>query len=94
MLTRLASQVWWKRATSPRLENTDRDPLLLMDATITVSGDVAGQLLAHADLAEEDGGEGQIVWWGERVELIAPDDEAERWVLGRVTPGEERIRVR
>ncbi len=94
MITGLASQVWWKRATSPRLENTDGDPLLLMDATITVSGDVAGQLLAHADFAEEDGGDGQIVWWGERVELFAPDDGAERWVLGRVTPGEGRIRVR
>jgi hypothetical protein len=93
LITRLASQVWWKRATSPRLENTDGDPLLLTDATITVSGDVAGQLLAHTDFAEEDGGDGQIVWWGERVELLAPDDEAERWVLGRVTPGEGRIRV-
>jgi hypothetical protein len=94
MIARLASQVWWKRAASPRLQNTDGDPLLLIDAMITVSGDVAGQLLAHADFAEEDGGDGQIVWWGERVELFAPDDEAERWVLGRVTPGAGRIRVR
>ena len=35
-----------------------------------------------------------IVAGASRVELFAPDDEAERWVLGRVTPGEGRIRVR
>ena len=31
---------------------------------------------------------------GDRVEPLAPDDEAERWVLGRLTPREGRIRVR
>ncbi len=93
-ITRLASQVWWKRATPPRLENTDGDPLLLIDATITVSGDVTGRLLAHPDFIADDDEDGQIVWWGERVEPLAPDDEAERWVLGHLTPGEGRIRVR
>lgn len=93
LITRLASQVWWKRATPLRLENTDHDPMLLIDATITVRGDVTGRLLAHPDFAEEDGEDGQIVWWGGRVEPLAPDDE-ERWVLGRVTPGEGRVRVR
>jgi hypothetical protein len=29
LVTRLASQVWWKRATPLQLENTDGDPLLL-----------------------------------------------------------------
>ena len=95
LITRLASQVWWKRAMPLRLENTDGDPMLLIDATITVSGDVTGPLVARPDFAEEeDGEEGQIVWWGERVEPLALDDGAERWVLGRVTPGEGRIRVR
>lgn len=94
LVTRLAAQVWWKRATPLGLENTDGDPLLLIDATITVRGDATGPLLAHPDFAEEDGVDGQIVWWGERVEPLAPDDEAERWVLGRLTPGEGRIRVR
>ena len=94
LITRLASQVWWKRATPLRLENTDGDPLLLIDATITVHGDVTGRLLAHPDLVADDDEDGQIVWWGERVEPLAPDDEAERWVLGRLTPGEGRIRVR
>jgi hypothetical protein len=94
LITRLASQVWWKRVTPLRLENTDGDPMLLIDATITVRGDVTRRLLAHPDFAEEEGEDDQIVWWGERVEPLDPDDEAERWVLGRVTPGEGRIRVR
>jgi hypothetical protein len=94
LITRLASQVWWKRTAALRLENTDSDPVLLIDATITVRGDVTGRLLAHPDFAAEDGEEDQIVWWGERVDPLAPDDEAERWVLGRLTPGEGRIRVR
>jgi hypothetical protein len=55
---------------------------------------VTGRLLAHPDFVAEDDEDGQIVWWGERVEPLAPDDEAERWVLGRLTPGEGRIRVR
>jgi hypothetical protein len=94
LITRLASQVWWKRATPLRLENTDHDPMLLIDATVTIRGDVTGCLLAHPDFAPEDDEDGQIVWWGERVEPLAPDDEAERWVHGRVTPDEGRIRVR
>jgi len=95
LVTRLVPRVWWKRSVPVQLTNTDGDPMLLIDATITVSGDVTGRLLAHPDFAEEeDGDDGQIVWWGERVDLLAPDDKAERWVLGRVTPGEERIRVR
>jgi hypothetical protein len=93
LITRLASQVWWKRATPLRLQNTEGDPLLLINATVTVRGDVTARLLAHPDFEAEDGEDGQIVWWGERVEPLAPDDE-ERWVLGRVTPGEGRIRVR
>ncbi|MGH3272548.1 MAG: hypothetical protein ACRDN1_26290 [Trebonia sp.] len=94
LITRLAAQVWWKRATPLQPENTDGDPLLLIDATIAVCGDVTGRLLGHPDFAAGDGEDGQIVWWGERVEPLAPDDEAERWVLGRVTPGAGRIRVR
>ena len=95
LVTRLASRVWWKRAVPLRLTNTDGDPMLLIDATIAVGGDLTGRLLSRPDFAEEEDGEdGQIVWWGERVDLLASDDEAERWVLGRVTPGEGQIRVR
>ena len=94
LVTRLASQIWWKRATPLCVTNTDGDPLLLIDATITVRGDVTERLLAHPDFAAEDGEDGQIVWWGERVEPLAPQDEAERWVLGRLTPGEGQARVR
>ncbi len=93
LITRMASQVWWKRRAPVRLENTDGDPLLVIGATITVRGDVTEPLLARQDFAEEDGEDGQIVWWGDRVEPLAADDEAERWVLGRLTPGEGRVRV-
>ena len=94
LVTRLAAQVWWKRATPLQLENTDGEPLRLIDATVTVRGDATKLLRAHPDFAEEDDEDGEFVWWGERVEPLAPGDEAERWVLGRVTPSEGRIRVR
>ena len=94
LITRLASQVWWKRAVPLHLENSDGDLLLLIDASITVRGDVTKRLLAHPDFVEEDGEDGQLVWWGDRVDPLAPDDGAERWVLGRLTLGEGQIRVR
>lgn len=46
--------------------------MLLIDVTIAVSGDVTGRLLSRPDFAEEEDGEdGQIVWWGERVDRLA-----------------------
>jgi len=95
LVTGPASRVWWERAAPLRLTHTDGDPMVLTDTTMAVGGDVTGRLLSRPDFAEEEDGEdGQIVWRGERVDLLAPDDEAERWVLGRVTPGEGQIRVR
>jgi hypothetical protein len=94
LITRLAARVWWKRSTPPLLQNTGGEPMMLIDATITVSGDVTGQLLTHPDFAEEDGEDDEIVWWGDRVDLLAPDGDVERWILGRITPGADRIRVR
>lgn len=95
LITRMASQVWRKRAKSVRMQNTDGDPMLLINATISVRDDATERLLARPDFVEEDEGEDdQIVWWGERVEPLAFDDEAERWVLGHLTPGEGQLRVR
>jgi hypothetical protein len=99
LITTLVSQVWLKRAKQIALTNTDGDPMLIIDATVAVSRDVTGLLLAHPDFAEdEDGEDGQLVWWGSRVHqpggLLDPDDEVERWVFGHVTPGDGRIRVR
>ena len=47
LVTRLASRVWWKRAVPLRLTNTDGDPMLLIDATIAVGGDLTGRLLSR-----------------------------------------------
>jgi hypothetical protein len=98
-LTTLVSQVWLKRAKPIAMTNTDDDPMLIIDATVAVSGDVARLLLGHSEFAEDDEGEdGQFVWWGARVGelggLLGPDDEAERWVLGHLMPGDGQVRVR
>jgi len=108
----LAAQVWWKRSVPVALTNTDGDPMMLIDATVTVSGDVAGRLSARSDFGEEEGGQdGQLVWWGDQVtgpsdepivmhfhrdgsaHLLDPAEDAERLLLGRVTPGRYRVRI-
>jgi hypothetical protein len=66
---RLASWVWLKRAERVLLQNTDDEPMVLIDAAFTVNGDVTEQLLARSDFGvEEDGVDGQLVWWGELVD--------------------------
>jgi hypothetical protein len=49
LTTVLASRVWWKRSVPVALTNTDGDPMVLIDATVTVSGDVAERLSARSD---------------------------------------------
>ena len=112
LTTVLASRVWWKRSVPVALTNTDGDPMMLIDATVTVSGDVTGRLSARSDFGEEEGGQdGQLVWWGDQVtgasdepvvmhfdqdgsaHLLDPAEDAERLVLGRVTPDRDRVRV-
>jgi hypothetical protein len=41
---RLAAWVWLKRAERVLLRNTDGEPMVLIDAAVTVDGDVAEQL--------------------------------------------------
>jgi hypothetical protein len=92
LTTVLASRVWWKRSVPVALTNTDGDPMMLIDATVTVSGDVTERLSARSDFGEEEGGQdGQLVWWGDPV--AGPAEDAERLVLGRVTPDRDRVRV-
>jgi hypothetical protein len=68
LTTMLASRVWWKRSAPVMLTNTDGEPMVLIDATVTVSGDVTGRLSARSDFAEEEGGQdGQLVWWGDQI---------------------------
>ena len=112
LTTVLAARVWWKRAAPVELTNTDSEPMTLIDATVTVSGDVTERLSARSDFAEEEGGQdGQLVWWGDQVtgppdepivmhfhqdgsaHLLDPAEDAERWVLGRITPNGDRVRV-
>jgi len=112
LTTVLASRVWWKRSVPVALTNTDGDPMMLIDATVTVGGDVTERLSARSDFAAEEGGQdGQLVWWGDQVtgpsdepvvmhfhqdgsaHLLGPAEDAERLVLGRVTPGRDRVRV-
>jgi len=112
LTTVLASRVWWKQSAPVALTNTDGDPMMLIDATVTVSGDVLGRLSARSDFGEEEGGQdGQFVWWGDQVtrpsdepivmhfhqdgsaHLPDPAEDAERLVLGRVTPGRDRVRI-
>jgi hypothetical protein len=112
LATVLASRVWWKRSVPVALTNTDGDPMMLIDATVTVSGDVTERLSARSDFGEEEGGrDGQLVWWGDPVtgpsggpivmhfhqdgsaHLLDPAEDAERLVLGRVTPDRDRVRV-
>ncbi|MGD0067078.1 MAG: hypothetical protein ABSB76_27010 [Streptosporangiaceae bacterium] len=89
---RLASWVWLKRAQRVLLQNTDDEPMVLIDAAVTVDGDVAEQLLKRSDFGEEeDGVDGQLVWWGELID--DRDDEEERVVLGRLTPEPGRVRI-
>jgi hypothetical protein len=67
LATALASRVWWKRSAPVQLTNTDGDPMMLIDATVTVSGDMTERLSARPDFAEEEGGQdGQLVWWGDQ----------------------------
>jgi hypothetical protein len=66
---RLASWVWLKRAERVLLQNTDDESMVLIDAAVTVDGDVAEKLLARSDFGEEENGvDGQLVWWGELVD--------------------------
>src|SRR5450756_340937 len=63
---RLASWVWLKRAERVLLQNTDGEPMVLVDAVVEVDGDVTERLFERSDFGEEEDGEdGQFVWWGE-----------------------------
>jgi hypothetical protein len=69
LASRLSAWVWMKRADRVLLRNTDGDPMVLIDAAVVVDGDVAERLFERSDFGEEENGEdGQLVWWGERVD--------------------------
>jgi hypothetical protein len=77
LASRLAAWVWAKRADPVLLENTDGEPMVLIDAAVVVDGDVAERLFERSDFGEEENGEdGQLVWWGERVDDGAGQPDA------------------
>jgi hypothetical protein len=96
---RLASWVWLRRAELVLLTNTDGEPMVLMDATVTVDGDVAERLFARSDFGEEENGEdGQIVWWGGPVDdhsdgpiVMHFHDDGSAHVTGPEDEEEERV---
>ncbi len=74
LVTQLFVYVTRYRATPPKLRNTDDEPMLLIDATITVTGDVTEPLLAHPDFSRQDDGDRtRIVWWGKEVPAAQRD---------------------
>jgi hypothetical protein len=86
---RLSSWVWQKRIEGIELTNTDGEPMVLIDAVVSVDGDVAELLFARADFGEEEDHEdGQLVWWGEPVYEVE-----ERTVLARLMPAPGRVQI-
>lgn len=68
LIPELAADVYRYRMSPPGLQNTDGDPMLQIDATVTVSGDATGKLLAHPDFDwEYDDDHERIVWWGKEI---------------------------
>jgi len=89
LASRLAAWVWSKRTEGVLMQNTDGEPLVLIDAAVTVDGDVTERLFARPDFGEEvDGEDDQVVWWDDPV-----DYEEERTVLGRLASEPGRLRV-
>jgi hypothetical protein len=68
LITRLTVDIARFRSAKPGIETTDGEPLVPIDATIAVRGDVASRLLAHPDFSlEDDADPTRIVWWGREV---------------------------
>jgi hypothetical protein len=68
LTTRLVVDIARYRSAKPRIETTDGEPLIPIDATIAVRGDVTSRLLAHPDFSlEDDADPMRIVWWGRKV---------------------------
>ena len=99
LATRLASWVWLKRAERVLLRNTDGEPMVLVDAVVAVDGDVTERLFDRSDFGEEEDGEdGQLVWWGEPTvdrsgEPVALHfhDDGSAHVIGPDDDEEERV---
>jgi len=70
LLPALVGDVWRRRATGPKLTNTDGHRLRMITAHVAVNDPpvVAATLAAHADFGVEDAGE--LSWWGRELSEI------------------------
>jgi hypothetical protein len=70
LLPGIVGDVWRRRATGPKLTNTDGHRLRMITAHVAVNDPaaVAGTLAAHADFRVEDAGE--LSWWGRELSKI------------------------
>jgi len=76
VIMEVARDVARHRVSPPQLRNSDGDPMLIIDATISVTGNVTERLLSHPDFAlaedfDDVDGPGEagprIEWWGRPV---------------------------
>ena len=65
-LARLIAEVAAYRLSSPRLQNTDGDPMVLVKATLAVNDldAVTGRLSEHPDIRPDEEIPGGFTWWG------------------------------
>lgn len=93
----LAGQVLRFRSLMPALMTTEDDPMLLIEATIAVSGDLARRLRAHPSFGLQDpDDEATFTWFGDVVPGGVADSETgepERWTQGRLTVKEGQVQV-
>jgi hypothetical protein len=70
LLPGIVGEAWRRRATGPKLTNTDGQRLRLVTAHVTVNDPpaVAVTLAAHTDFRVEDAGE--LSWWGRELSEI------------------------
>ena len=65
-LARLIAEVAAYRLSSPQLQNTDGDPMVLVKATLAVDDldAVTGRLAGHPDIVPDEETPGGFTWWG------------------------------
>ena len=82
VLPESAVEVLRYRAAPPRMRNTDGDEMVLINADITVSGDVTGLLLTHPDFElgddhpappNADAAATRITWYGKSIPALQRD---------------------
>lgn len=101
LIMEVAREVARHRAIPPQIRNTDGDEMLLIDATISVTGKVTEHLLAHPDFAlRQDSGDldgrgdagTRIEWWGRPVAAAQRRRCSRRCARGSASASSNRSR--